>query len=87
MQIDVVIQNINAQKGFRALDITRNEMASQHVRYMSGGRSLLFRLNGLLDSVYLRGPVHYESSLNYWKRAGPSLYFTTAITAQTMRES
>ena len=39
MQIDVVIRNINAQKGFRALDITRNEMASQHVRYMSGGRS------------------------------------------------
>jgi threonine dehydratase len=43
------VEKLNQIDGFLALDITENEMANQHVRFMAGGRS-----NSVQNEILIR---------------------------------
>ena len=74
-----------ADAGYPVVDMTDNEMAKLHVRYMIGGQS-----RELADEmpVPLRvsrsGPARCCASSKRWARAGTSACSIIAITARTM---
>ena len=70
--------------GFNVIDMSDNEMAKLHVRYMVGGHAPGSRTSGSIASSFRSGPARCCASCARSARAGTSPCSTTATTAPIM---
>ncbi len=75
------------EHGFENIDLTDNELAKTHVRYMVGGRSQMSPENGCSVSGSPNGPERWPVFSQQWALTGTSRCSTTAFRVVISAES
>ena len=83
-ELEHIIHDLR-EGGYPVVDLSEDEMAKLHIRYMIGGRPSKQLKERLYSFEFPEYPGAYSSSSALWGLIGISAYLTTAIMALTSR--